>query len=524
MHVQDALSSLPPSPANLAKLMGLRELLVKKQRAEAKATTSRFAKYVNDPIAFVSEGLNEHLWSKQREVIASIAKNRRTAVPSCHEAGKSFIAARAAAWWCSRGEPGDYFVVTSAPSFAQVRAILWREMNRAHRKGGLPGRMNQTEWWISDEMVAFGRKPADMDTTAFQGIHAKGVLVIFDEATGIPRALWDAGDSLIANEASAFMAIGNPDDPTSYFAEVCKPGSGWNVIPISAFDTPNFTKETIPAELNGLLISPLWVEEKKRSWGEGSPLYVSKVLGQFPEQADDGLVPIQYLIAAKTRELPKGTPVELGVDVARFGSDHTVIYARFGAVFRKVAREHKRDLMHLVGTIMRLVREMKTAGTPVTSIKIDDAGLGGGVTDRLHELQTSDNPSDTEPRALLKNVEVLGINVGEGPSTNEADEKFANLRAELNWSLRDRFVEGDIDIEDDDLLLNQAAQIKYKPNSRGEIQIEKKEDMKKRTQGVSPDDWDALVLANAKPSFPGSGFLEMAAADRAAAEQRKKGT
>ncbi|MBT5773216.1 MAG: hypothetical protein HOH95_02455 [Dehalococcoidia bacterium] len=108
----------------------------------------RHARYVDDPVGFVREVLGEELWSKQREIAESVRDHRHVAVRSAHDTGKSFVASRLAAWWLSVHAPGDAFVVTTAPTFAQVRAILWREINRAHRKGGLVGRVNQTEWWI----------------------------------------------------------------------------------------------------------------------------------------------------------------------------------------------------------------------------------------------------------------------------------------------------------------------------------------------------------------------------------------
>jgi len=139
-------------------------------------------RYVDDPVGFINERLGEHLWSKQREVAESVLVNRHTLVKSAHDQGKSFVASRLAAWWIASHEPGEAFVVTTAPSWPQVRAILWREIRRAHRAGKLPGELNQTEWLLDGELVAYGRKPADYDEHGFQGIHARFVLVIIDEA------------------------------------------------------------------------------------------------------------------------------------------------------------------------------------------------------------------------------------------------------------------------------------------------------------------------------------------------------
>lgn len=119
--------------------------------------------YADDPVGFCNQVLSDHLWGRQAEIATAVRDHRRVAVPSCHGAGKSFLAARLAAWWIACRPPGEAFVVTSAPTFAQVRAILWREIGRAHRAGKLPGKVTLTEWRMGQELVGFGRKPADME-------------------------------------------------------------------------------------------------------------------------------------------------------------------------------------------------------------------------------------------------------------------------------------------------------------------------------------------------------------------------
>lgn len=472
----------------------------------------RFARWRNDPEGFISEGLLGFIWSKQREICQSVRDNRRTAVKSCHDVGKSYIASRIAGWFGSCNDPGEAFVVTLAPTFHQVKAILWRELKKAHDAGSLPGTMNLTEWKIGQELIAFGRSPADTDPTAIQGIHAPRVLVIGDEACGLSKEILDAADSLIANEDSRILLIGNPDDPSSEFATICKPGSGWNVIRINAFDSPNFTGEEVPDRLRPLLISRTWVEEKGRKWGVDSPLYIAKVLGEFPEQANDALIPISAVNAATARfteAMANNTPAprgdgrhDLGVDVARQGDDATVIYRAEGWRATCEHRHHKRDLMELVGEIIRCCRRKKPK-----RIKIDDTGMGGGVTDRLRQIQNSQDPRDNEARVAIEGVMIVPINVGESPRGQIADERFVNLRAELGWNMRVLLTEKPIELEPSDDLESQVVQIKYTvPN--GEIQIEKKADMKKRTKGKSPDDWDALVLAFAEPSFEGAGGFQ----------------
>lgn len=496
--MSDTTTAPPKAQPNLSFIKARAKAVIAQRKSQI---NDRFKKWVSDPVGFVVNELLGFLWSKQREIVESVRDNRRTAVPSCHDVGKTYVAAVVGAWWIATHEPGQAFVVTLAPTFHQVKALLWRELNRLHAAGRLPGQMIQTEWRLGNELVAFGRSPADTDPTAVQGIHARYVLVIYDEAGGVARAIKDAGDSLIANDDSRELAIGNPDDPTTWFKEACDPGSGYNVINLDAMESPNFSGEDVPDWLRPLLIGPTWVKEKKKSWGENSPIYISKVRGQFPEQASDSLVPLADLKAAVARglelegQIGEGLPNELGVDVARFGGDKSVIYHRRGNVARRYWQHSKRDTMATAGAVRAALLE-----TGAKRVKIDDIGVGGGVVDRLVEMQgNGEIPGD---------VEIIGVNVGEGPVDTKADERFKNLRAELNWSLRMRFVNGQIALigETDDVI-SQASQIKYDFKS-DQLIIESKKDMKKRTKGASPDDWDALVLCFGDPNTAANAWIE----------------
>jgi hypothetical protein len=329
----------------------------------------------------VERKLHEHLWSKQADIARSVVENRMTAVQSCHGPGKSYTASRIAAWWLDSHAAGDAFIVTTAPTFSQVRAILWKEINRAHSKGHLVGRVNQTEWWIGDEIVGFGRKPSDYDPDAFQGIHARAVLIIIDEACGVPQSLWDAASTLTTNESSRILAIGNPDDPSSFFAQKCREGSGWNVIKIAASDTPNFTGEAVPPGVRDSLLSRLWVEERENEWGKDSPLYVAKVLGEFPASTTDAIIPYPWACRCQqlADELEDDGSVCLGVDVGA-GGDMSVIRERRGNKAGQEWTDHSADPEKLVNLCLMAIRE-----TGATSLNIDIIGVGYGVAGHLRD-------------------------------------------------------------------------------------------------------------------------------------------
>jgi hypothetical protein len=439
--------------------------------------------YLHDAAGWVRDRLGEHLWSKQRDIAEAVVSNRRTAVKSCHDSGKSFIASRLAAWWVDCHPPGEAFVVSTAPTYQQVHAILWEEIRRAAKgavaKGEpLPGRVLLSDEWKLDDgtLVGWGRKPADTDEHGFQGIHRRYVLVILDEACGIPTQLWTAVEAITTNRDCRILAIGNPDDPATEFAKVCAPGSGWSTIRISALDTPNFTDEPVPEDLRPLLLDPEWVEDKRRRWGVESPRYVSKVLGDFPEIGEDVLITPGMIRAAQERECQPGPWAILGVDVARFGSDRTVLGLRRGPVFRVVGDGTKQATTETTGRVVAATREHR-----VDEIRVDGVGVGGGVVDQLVE----------------QGYDVLDMQSG-GAAVDS--EHYVNARAEWWWALRERMEAGDLDIDpDDDDLAAQLGTIRYKYTARGQVQIESKDDLRKRAL-PSPDRADTLMLtAAARP-------------------------
>lgn len=465
--------------------------------------------YLHDPEGWIANVLGEFAWSTQRKIARSVRDIRRTAVPSAHETGKSWLAARIIAWWLSVHAPGEAFAVTTAPSASQVRAILWREINRAHRKGNLPGRTNQTEWWIGEELVGFGRKPADYSPTAFQGIHAKYVLVVLDEACGIPADIWRAAQSLVANENGRMLAIGNPDDPTSHFATICGPDTGWNVIPVSAFETPNFTGEVVPDDLRPLLVSNIYTEELAADVGADSPIYISKVLGQFPENAANGVVPLSMVRACQQLDrewtYAQQMPIELGMDVGA-GGDQTVIRERRGPVAGRTWRRSTPNWSDAVAVALDAIQQ-----TGASRIKIDVIGIGWGVVGRLRELRRQGKHA----------CQVVGVNVG-AASTNP--DRFPRLRDQLWWEIGrelSRARAWDLSAVDDTV----AAQLiapQWQPDSAGRIHVEPKRKTIERIKR-SPDDADALLLAYYTPVINAT-FTGAAGGNRPIIAAAKAGT
>lgn len=427
--------------------------------------------YAADPVAWVGERLRSYLWSKQREIIESVRDNRYTAVQSCHGAGKSFTAATVLAWWIDTHPVNEVFVVWTAPRWPQVKAIIGRELRAMHRRAKLPGRITlDCDWYIDETLVGYGRKPADTDEHGFQGIHAKYVLIVIDEACGVPKQLWNAVESLMTNEHCRVLAIGNPDDPASEFAQVCLDSdSDYHKIKISAFDTPNFTDEWVPEKLEPLLISKVWEKERAKRWGTDSMIYVSKVLGEFPQVSTDTLFPPRLILAMQNAELPGLGRGRFGLDVSRYGSDKTVMYRYRDGVIRFVtswAMKATTESADLAADVLK-----DHWGVP---INVDVIGIGSGVVDILRR----------------KGFEAHAFN----SSAKSSDPKrWANLRAEAYWQMKEDAETGDVDIDPEDLdLAADLGAIKYKIH-KGKIVIEDKDDIRKRL-GRSPDNADAAAI------------------------------
>jgi hypothetical protein len=460
------------------------------------------ARYLAQPRTWVRERLGEHLWSKQVQISESVRDNRQTAVRSCHGVGKSFLVSRLAAWWVDSHPPGTARVVTTAPTGPQVAAIIWTEINAAAEKAAargepFPGRVNETDWKIGKKLIGLGRKPSDYNKNAFQGIHAKYVLVILDEACGIPKHFWTAGQAMTTGEYCRMVAIGNPDDPGSYFAEICDTAE-WPTIEISAFDSPNFTGEPVPRELSDALVSHAYVEGMAREYGVESPIYLSKVLGKFPEDAKDGVVRLTKLRACS---LPRETawtpeqllPVELGVDPAA-GGDEAVIRERRGMLVGREWSTHTTDSEELVDLIVRAIVE-----TGATRVKVDTIGVGWGVVGSLRRRAKNGEHS----------AQIIAVNVGEASTQ---PEKYLRLRSQIWWEVGRLLSEdhgwdfSELDENDRDKLIAQLTAPKWSLDAAGRIVVEKKDDTRDRI-GRSPDNADALLLAFYDGSGQGAAYL-----------------
>ena len=445
-----------------------------------------------DPVGSIEKLFRVELWSRQREIVRAVSEHPRTAVRSCHGPGKTFLAGNIALWYLYAHRPS--IVLTTAPTWRQVEKLLWKELRASYARAGVLGGnllpKSPELQLIHDQWYAAGLSTNQPDR--FQGYHEKHILVVVDEAAGVPEDIFEAIQGVLTSEHSRLLLLGNPTSIGGTFHKAFR-SPGYHTIHISAFDTPNFTTfgiteqdfhdNTWEAKIAGplpnpKLITPAWAYDKFVTWGPDSPAYQARVMGNFPEGADDTLIPLAWVEAAQARWLDAepGEPVEIGCDVARYGSDESVIAIRRGGRVEPLLVYAQKDTMETAGLV-----KAAHAETGATAIKVDEIGIGAGVVDRLKELKCP----------------ATGVNV----ATAAAEpERFANLRAELWWNLREmldpnpRVNPNPIALPPDDQLLADLTNVKYKIDSRGRIQLESKEEIKKRL-GRSPDRGDAVVLA-----------------------------
>jgi len=449
------------------------------EQTQTERISERFSTYRDRPVDFVREQLNAFPWSIQRDILESVRDNKRTSVRSCHGTGKTFIAAATAVWFLFSRT--DSIVITTAPTARQVTELLWREIRSHVNKNKFPGRTLTTKLELNDRWYAMGLSTDD--PTKFQGFHAPDILLIGDEAAGIPQDIYDAAQGILTSAGARVLLIGNPTSADGYFFDTHHElRHMWNCIHIDAFKSPNFTGEKVPEVVARNLITPEWAEERRQEWGEESPIYQSRVRGNFPDLSDDALIAKSWVEKAinigeedyDLRALFLAEPIVAGIDVARSGGCENVIYIRQRNRILHFEAWHEadptRNASRMLATCLRF---------GVTHVHIDGTGVGGPIGDIL----------------ARKMPGVRLILLGGGAKDNQT---FGLFRDEAYWELRTRFQQGQIEGLQDAITRKQLTSIKYFFDERSKIRVESKKDMRKRNL-PSPDRADALLLAFIEP-------------------------
>lgn len=424
-----------------------------------------------DPILFIADFFNETPDKKQADVLRALPHANKIAVRSGHGVGKTWLASRAAIWYFVTHPYSK--VITTAPTWQQLRKILWSEIHSAMRE--VPD-VFKANFEILDMDIymrdANGNRLADWFITGrssdkpdnMQGFHAPYLFYIVDEASGVKEEIYEAIEGSQTTNAKMLL-IGNPIRPEGYFYNAFhKNRELWTTFHISCYDSPRVSKK--------------WIEERKKEWGENSPVFKARVLGEFPDMVENALIPLAWVERAiqnnfEFKPADEDVKIRIGVDVARHGQDETVITVigqkgDLVKVFEIVAAQGK----DTTWTARRAKRLFDAYQADV--VNVDDTGVGGGVTDLLKEEGVKANP----------------IKFGANPTNDNAKLIFANLKAQIYYELRDYFdpaKEGAIDIPDNAKLIRDLTGLKQDYTSRDKIQI--------IDPPKSPDYSDSLAMA-----------------------------
>ena len=491
---------------------------------------SRNRLYRTDFLAWSSDVLGRRYYSKMNEIATAITTPTngkiRTAVKSSNGAGKSFILSDIQTWWVSAFPADEALAITSANGRDQIERVVykmlkdnWGYMASQHKLGKGPAPLG----WISEKLewnydkpdgsgkgtVAFGKRPADQDiVSSFQGTRKRRTFVGFDEMGGLPEDLFTAAEAVLTGDESRFAGIGNPDRRATPFHRLftdSRQADEWNLFTISAYDLPTMTGEIVypndsqkqEAMMKGLT-SRRWIEHKERAWrsstGKPDARFLAKVLGEFPGETDNSFFPEDDVTLSHETNIDiAGTSTVIGVDLAAMGEDESVVYVNRGGHIRLFDKSIKYDdggnERKTTGvwakedevTSARRIHAIATY-LGATEVRVDAAGLGGGVATMLYRLDEFNNKCYVVVRSV-------------GSEMSADRNKWHNARAQNNDNLKSLMHEGLIDLDPDDThLSDELLIITYDFDKRRAVQITSKYDMK-GALGGSPDRLDAVINA-----------------------------
>jgi hypothetical protein len=423
------------------------------------------SRYARAPIAFVREVLHAEPDPWQTEVLRAIAKGHtRLAIRSGHGVGKTALAAWTMVWFANTRAP--FKIAVTAPSAPQLFDALWPELVKWFRL--LPEGWSRL-WDITSDHITLkadqecfitARTSRPDKPEAMAGLHSSHILLVADEASGIDEAVYEAAGGSMSSAGAITLLIGNPTRSSGFFWRChMMERDRWFTMRVSAADSPRVTRD--------------FVDEVARRYGMDSNAYRIRVMGEFPAADDNTLIAAELVDQAMARDvaLDVSAPCLWGVDVARFGTDASVLIKRQGNVVTEMPRRWRQfDTMQLAGA---LKSEYDMSGAKPGLIVIDVIGIGAGVVDRLHE----------------QNLPILGVNVSEVPSTTG---RYARLRDELWVRCREWLETRAVRLPRDDQLRDDLVAPRYAFLSDGRLQVESKNLM--RARGLaSPDSADALI-------------------------------
>jgi hypothetical protein len=428
--------------------------------------------YRDNPVGFVRDVLGQSPTKWQEDALRKVAAGRRRiSIRAGHGVGKSTVCAWAVVWFMCTRFPQK--TVMTAPTAGQLFDALFSELKAQVNR--LPPVLRDSFDVFSDRIALKGAPESSFASArtsssdrpeALAGIHSEHVLLIIDEASAVPEAVYEAAAGSMSGHSACTILIGNPTRNSGMFYKTHHElASDWETMHVSCVDNA--------------LVSSDFVDQIRTTYGEESNAYRIRVLGEFAVADDDTLIAAEIVDSAMTRDV-SGTEHDVmvyGVDVARFGSDRSALCKRRGNVVIEVKSWGGLDLMQLVGAIVNEANIDRP-----DEICVDTIGLGSGVADRLREM----------------GYNVRDVNVAE---TSAMNPNANRLRDELWLSVRDWLSTRGVKIPNDASLRHELVAPRYTFTSTGKIVVESKDLMRKRGMR-SPDLADALCL-----TFAGNAAL-----------------
>lgn len=462
--------------------------------------------YQRDPHLYAQQVLKS-IWTEDAKEVARLLFDpngkRAVAWPAGHSVSKTYTAACLANYFYDCFDPG--IVITTAPTERQVFS-LWREIRDL--RGDDPN-FYETASKLDDTNKHWAAGYTAGTDVAFQGEHSENMLMIFDEAVGIHSRFYSAAAGMLTAENNFLLLLYNPTDPSCQ-AYIEEHGGMYDVVRSSALDHPNIERQLRgEAPLIPAAATLGWVEERISAWcertDEPDPLrndfefppgsgiwytpngeFEARCMGIWPSQGADSVwSETAWKLCLIRQEVKDDKPTEIGCDVARFGDDNTAIHGRRGNCSLHHERHNGWPIPRTAERIKEVCREIASEGEDPKTIlcKIDDTGVGGGVTD------------------LAGGYNFVGIN----SICNAGNDDYPNIRSELWFDSATRAKDKLLDVsrirkDNRDRIGMQCKLCRWKMDGQGRRVVERKEDMKKRLKDsrgkrISPDDADAFNLA-----------------------------
>ena len=331
--------------------------------------------YADDPVRFVREMLGAEPFDYQQEFLEALAKGtRKMSVKSGHGTGKSTTASWAMLWFLLLRFPNK--VVVTAPTSSQLFDAMYAECRRWVNE--LPKELQQLLNVKSDriELVSapseafISCRTARAETPeALAGVHSDHVLLIVDEASGVPEQVFEAAAGSMSGHSATTLMLSNPTRSSgTFFESHNRMADSWWTRTWSCIDSP--------------LVSDEFVDEMRLRYGEESNAFRVRVLGQWPLADDNTIIPFHLVESAQHRdvEVYEDSKIVWGLDVARFGNDATALCKRQGSVITEVRSWRGLDLMQTCGRVVAEYNALPPSKRP-SELLVDSIGLGSGVVD-----------------------------------------------------------------------------------------------------------------------------------------------